>query len=200
MKKALVCLAVIGIIILAIGLRIWGIGWGLPTASHYYSYHPDENVVLGASRNIDLFNGQFDPKFYNYGSLYIYIVNIAVVTGAVSGYINLDTKDSASVIAGLSHMYLAGRLAALLLGVLTVYLVFLLGRRASGDRRVGLLAALLFAIVPLHVNAFQIPRRGCAGDLLCDSYAHIRLTHISGRPSITGLCAGWPLCRACGGH
>jgi hypothetical protein len=73
---------------LALGLRLWGIEWGLPNALHFYSYHTDETRILGVSRpgpdGLNLFAGQFLPHFYNYGSLQLYLINIAV--SIVSAY------------------------------------------------------------------------------------------------------------------
>ena len=136
----------IGIILLAVFLRFWGISWGLPDTTHYYSYHPDENIVMGVARQVNPLNGQFDTKFYNYGSLYIYMVNL----GIVFSDINFDAKDIAGVVSALAKTFLIGRYIAMILGILTVYLVFLLGRRAYG-RGVGILAALFMAIMPIHV-------------------------------------------------
>ena len=143
-------LAVPAIIVLAAGLRIWGIGWGLPTVRHYFSYHPDETTILLSALKVNLFAGEFKPGFYNYGSLYIFMVSIAAVFGSVFGLINLPSGDVFSRIGEVAKLYLAGRLIALVLGILTVYLIYLLGKRAYGHRA-GLLAALFMAVVPIHV-------------------------------------------------
>ena len=150
MSKRYASLAVPAIILLAVGLRTWGIGWGLPTDRHYFSYHPDEVTVLLSAMKVNLFAGEFDPGFYNYGSLYIFLVSIAAVFGSLFGLINLPSGDVFAKIGEIAKLYLSGRLIALVLGVLTVYLVYLLGKRAYG-RRTGLLAALLMAILPIHV-------------------------------------------------
>src|SRR5207244_2053518 len=39
-------LAVLALVILALALRLWGIGWSLPNQEHLFSYHPDEGVNL----------------------------------------------------------------------------------------------------------------------------------------------------------
>lgn len=150
MNKKLTILALLAILILAIGLRVFGIGWGLPNSRHYYSYHPDENMVLSAAMNINIFDGQLDPGFYNYGSLYIYVVSFALLLASGWGLVNLGSGDISKYIGDVSNMYMSGRIAALILGVLTVYLVYLLGKRAYG-RTVGILAALFMAVMPIHV-------------------------------------------------
>jgi hypothetical protein len=150
MNRKTAIFAVLGIMILAVAIRVWGIGWGLPTAKHFYSYHPDENIVFSAALNINLLDGQLDPKFFNYGSLYLYLVSIGLVLASGSGFVNLGKGDMAANIAEISKMYLTGRVVALLLGVLTVYAVYRLGKRAYG-RGTGVLAALFMAVAPIHV-------------------------------------------------
>jgi len=142
--------AAIAVIILAVGLRIWGIRWGLPTSLHYFSYHPDETITLFAATEVNLLEGRLDPGFYNYGSLYIYLVNIAVLLASSYGLINLPSGDIFSAIGEFAKMYMAGRAVAVLLGIITVYLVYLLGKRAYG-RGAGFLAALFMAVMPIHV-------------------------------------------------
>lgn len=139
------------IIILAAGLRIWGIRWGLPSSLHYFSYHPDETVNLLAAMRINFFEGQLDPDFYHYGSLFFYLVSIATLIGMGVGLINLPPDDPFSRISEFADLYMAGRIVALLLGVATVYLVYRIARLAYG-RRAGLFAALLMAVVPIHVT------------------------------------------------
>ncbi|HEY3297754.1 MAG TPA: glycosyltransferase family 39 protein [Armatimonadota bacterium] len=148
MSRKLTAAAVIGILILAAALRLWGAGWGLPDSRHYYSYHPDENMVFAAVQKI--LGGSLEPGFYNYGSLYIYMTAGSIITGIGLGCINPDSSDASSLVRTLHGMYLAGRLTALLLGLLTVYLVFRIGDRAYG-RGTGLIAALFMAAMPIHV-------------------------------------------------
>ncbi|MHB0913625.1 MAG: ArnT family glycosyltransferase [Armatimonadota bacterium] len=143
-------LVIIVILAAAIALRLCGLDWGLPSHDHFYSYHPDENIVLGAALNIDLFSGKLDPGFYNYGTLYIYAVNAAIFLAAGFGLINPGAADMSTNIGEFSNMYLAGRIVALLFALATVYAVYALARRAYGSRA-GILAALFFALLPLHV-------------------------------------------------
>ena len=150
MGKRYALLAVPAIVLLAAALRIWGIGWGLPTEQHYFSYHPDETTILFSAMKLNLFAGEFNPGFYNYGSLYIFLVSIAAVFGSLFGLINIPSEDVFSKIGEVAKLYMSGRLIAFALGMLTVYLVYLLGKRAYG-RRAGLIAALFMAILPIHV-------------------------------------------------
>lgn len=150
LNRKYLALAIILILLLAAGLRIWGIEWGLPTSKHYFSYHPDENVVLLASTNINFFDNQFDPGFYNYGSLYLYLLSFAILLASGWGFVNLPRGDIFSNIGEFAKLYMCGRVVAVLLGILTIYLVYALGRRAYG-KGTGVLAALFMAVLPLHL-------------------------------------------------
>ncbi|MHB0999008.1 MAG: ArnT family glycosyltransferase [Armatimonadota bacterium] len=150
MLKKYPAVAVVIVMILAAVIRIWGIKWGLPSDLHFYSYHPDENMVLGAANRVNILFGQFDPGFYNYGSLYIFLVSISVIISAMCGLVNLAAVDLSTNISQVANMYLAGRTVAVLMGITTVYFVYLLGKKAYG-RSAGILAAVFMAILPLHV-------------------------------------------------
>ncbi len=140
---------IIVILAAAAALRIWGLDWALPDSRHYASYHPDEAVILNAAMNVSMIAGNFDPGFYNYGSLYIFIVNLGITIGMLSGAINLS-GDPFAQIGEFAKLYLTGRILAVTLGILTVYLVYALGRRLYG-KPVGLLAGAFMAVAPLHV-------------------------------------------------
>ena len=137
---------------LALGLRLWGIEWGLPNALHFYSYHTDETRILGVSRpgpdGLNLFAGQFLPHFYNYGSLQLYLINIAV--SIVSAYMPAGHAPT-----GFTHLlyvdYLVGRLLTVAMGTGTVWALWAFGRRVYSEAA-GLTGALLLALTPLHAQ------------------------------------------------
>jgi len=85
----------------------WDRGWG---------FHPDENNLWGASRQIKLFS-KIDPQFYAYGGFPIYL------------YSFLDSKVQARAISALLQTAIIG-------------LLFITGRKLNGFRT-GLLAALM---------------------------------------------------------
>ena len=142
------------IVALGLGLRFWGIGWSLPDARHpLATYHPDEKVNLNAALQADIAHGQFDIHFYNYGTFYFYLVNLAHTVGAGYGAIpklptaNASPAAQAPTNAGL---FLAGRVVTALLGTLTLPVLYAFGRRLFG-RKAGLLTALLYGVAPLAV-------------------------------------------------
>ena len=65
--------AAVGLILIAaFALRVVGLRWGLPDAHHYFSYHPDEAPILYPA--MGMIRGDWNPHFFNYGTLYLYIV------------------------------------------------------------------------------------------------------------------------------
>jgi hypothetical protein len=124
----------------ALAVRVVGLGWSLPNDDHYFSYHPDEIFLLLPSFRFAA--GEFNPGFFNYGSLYLYLVGLpAVALGLV--------PDAGAFPRGLRPLYLEARLITALLGAATVALLYLALRREG--RSVALLSSALLAVCPLHV-------------------------------------------------
>ncbi|MEN6521182.1 MAG: glycosyltransferase family 39 protein [Armatimonadota bacterium] len=136
-----VAAAVAFITIAAFAFRICGIHWGLPDAFHQFTYHPDEVFQIGAMLRIDPFSFQLDPGFYNYPSGYMNLGALAVHTAPYYG-ITIDKS--------LISVYLIARITVVLLGALTVSVVYGAASRLYG-RAAGVLAALIMAIIPLHI-------------------------------------------------
>lgn len=132
-KRLLVAVGVIALL-----LRVAGIGWGLPGAEHLSSYHPDEWQAVETALSM-IARGSANPRFFNYPTLqpYLLALLLAPLLAAAPG-------------AGIGLFYLLGRLVTVGFGVATVVLVGLIGRRLGGPR-VGLVAAGLMAVLPLHV-------------------------------------------------
>jgi hypothetical protein len=126
--------------VVALALRLAGIGWGLPNSQHYFSYHPDEIFLLMPA--FGFAQGDWNPHFFNYGTLYIYLVGIPAVA------LHL-VPDSVRFPLGLAPLYLAGRIVTALLGAATIPVLYLALRRESKPHAWG--SALLLAICPLHV-------------------------------------------------
>ena len=144
-------LPLLGILLLALALRGWGLGWGLPSATHYFSYHPDESIVLGAAMRLNVFRGHMLPHFYRYGSLQLYLIYFANTLAFLFGSNTLLITDFATQHTAWAHQYLVGRGLTVAMGVGTVAVTYALGQRLWG-RRAGLLAALILAITPLHAQ------------------------------------------------
>ena len=140
------------VLLLALALRVWGITWGLPSATHYFSYHPDETVVLEKSSIVmNVFAGHLLPHYYNYPSLQLYLVCFANTLAALFGGLEIVPKDFSIWYPQWAKMYLVGRCLTVGMGVGTVWATYAVGARLWG-RRAGLAAGLLLAVMPLHAQ------------------------------------------------
>ena len=145
-------LPLVCVLAIALALRVWGITWGLPSATHYFSYHPDESVVLETSSlTMNVFAGRLLPHSYHYGSLQFYLVCFANTLGALFGGMDIVPKNFAVWYPQWAKMYLIGRLLTVGMGVGTVWVTYAVGAKLW-SRRAGLAAALILAITPLHAQ------------------------------------------------
>jgi hypothetical protein len=119
--------------VVAAGLRLWGINFGLPAL-----YRPDEDVTVG--RAMGVFHGILDPHFADWPHLYFYLAAAWLAPFRLLGLV----QDQASG-------YLWVRVLDALLGSLTVLLVLEFGRRAYGWLA-GFLGAAALAVAFLHVR------------------------------------------------
>jgi hypothetical protein len=131
--------ALVGILALALGLRVWGLRFGLP-----YFEHPDEWAVADEAMRM-LRTGEYTPFSYTYPTLYTYMqVGVAAfhfLWGAGVGLYRTPA-DIDPV-----RFYVWARALTALLGTGAVALTFLAGRSLYG-RTAGLLAAALIAVMP----------------------------------------------------
>ncbi len=145
-----------GIIILAIFLRLWGLGYDLP-----YIFHPDEPLHIRVSLRL-LLSGDLNPHFFFYPSLFIYLNALTdalyFLLGRLMGMFKgvhdlhpLVTLVGGTAYAPMPSLVLADRLLTLAASVGTVWVVARLGTYWTGKAEVGLLAALLTAIDPTMV-------------------------------------------------
>lgn len=142
----------LAIFLLALGLRVFGLSWGLPDEKHEYGFHPDEPIVYAVSQQVKPALGRLTPGFYNYGTFYLSAASIA--TDFASSY-------SASIEAGpnqgtwqMRRGILAGRWVNVLAGAGTALLVFLLLLR-----RTHLLGAALGGLAMAVAPAFVVHSR-----------------------------------------
>ena len=133
-----------GVLALALALRVWGSGFGLPA---YTRYHPDEHALVERAARI-LWTGEWNLGRFNYPPAYAYLQTGAYAAyflwGAAQGQWNQIMPFT------LPQYYHVGRLLTALMGTLTVLVVYLTGRDLK-DRRTGFLAAALLAGCYLHV-------------------------------------------------
>lgn len=142
--------AVVVLLGLALTLRLVGITWGLPDDTHLFSYHPDEYHSLRGAISMAL--GDPNPHFFNYGSLYLYLVGIAAALFRPEIFAALPeaTPGGALLPVMLREWTLIARIVTVLLATATVAVVYATAARIWGHRE-GLAAGLLLTLAPLHL-------------------------------------------------
>jgi hypothetical protein len=134
----------------ALGLRVFGLRYGLPAV-----YNPDEVAIM--SRALAFAKWDFNPHNFLYPSFYFYALFaweglaalLAVATRSVASFGAFQRE----FFLDPTRVFVAGRLLTALLGAGTVVATGMLGARVASNsgRLAGVLAALLLAVAPLHV-------------------------------------------------
>jgi 4-amino-4-deoxy-L-arabinose transferase-like glycosyltransferase len=130
--------AAVAVFTLAFALRIAGIRWGLPDATHFFSFHPDEFETAGRASRI-LNTGNWDPEFFNYGSLFLYVTTLLAWPLHALG-----------VVKTVVGTHVLGRLVAAAAGAATAVVARSMARRIAGPSFAAL-AGLFVALAPGHV-------------------------------------------------
>jgi 4-amino-4-deoxy-L-arabinose transferase-like glycosyltransferase len=128
---------------LALALRLWNIGHGVP-----YAVGVDEPQIVERAVSI-LKTGSLNPHVFDYGGLYIYVQALVALARFLVGATVGEFHSLAAF--GASDVYVWGRTVTALIGTATVFLVYQIGMRWWGARY-ALLAAALFAVFPPHVR------------------------------------------------
>jgi len=155
------------ILAVALWLRVFGPTWSAFDWGQGNFQHPDENFVGGTLvANLDYPNGLadlFNPNSkwnpavaaggaagFNYGSLPLYLIKIF---GSILGW--LGAHIPALSMWQTANPILVGRVLSGIFDTITVFLVFLLGKRLAGERT-GLFAAALacFAVLSMQLAHF----------------------------------------------
>jgi len=123
-------------------LRLWALPHGLPCCPGV-----DEPEVMERAVRM-MRTGDFNPRFFDYPSLYMYVESIASTARFLFGA--MQGKWAALAQAPTEEFYLWGRAVTAIFGTATVWIVYRAGLRWSG--RTALLAAVMIAVMPLHVR------------------------------------------------
>jgi len=123
-------------------LRFWALPQGLP-----FNPGVDEPEVMERAVRM-MKTGDFNPHFFDYPSLYMYIQSAVAVLRFVFGAIQGRWSSLAG--APTEEFYLWGRAVTALLGTATVWILYRAALRWS--ERTALLSAVMLAVMPLHVR------------------------------------------------
>lgn len=140
-RRGSIVLAVVPIATLAIALRAWRLGWGLPRG-----WFPDEMFfTFPAAGFVPLRRASFALTWFNYPALFGYLAGASTaLCYAVGLHAGQPHGFSPSTI-------LVTRATSAAAGVASVGLLGVAGTRLYGSVGVGLLAAALLAVTPFHV-------------------------------------------------
>lgn len=119
-----------------------------------YSRQPDEVITFMALQRMNPRRLDFDPKLYQYGGGYIYLIGAVVGLTSLLGLTHL-TSDTGVYLAEpeqFARFYVAARFVSLFFGALTLVAVTRLARRAAG-RTAGWIALVCAACCPVFFTA-----------------------------------------------
>ena len=127
-------IALAGALLTGLILRLWGIQWGFPRVD----LSPDELNVWNISARLRW--SDLDTHFYNYSGLTFYLNFLAAQVVRLFG-VSLQPHT----------LLLINRLWSVFFGTLTIPLVYFTARDLFEQRKAGLWAAWLVALLPIHI-------------------------------------------------
>ncbi|MCB9865630.1 MAG: glycosyltransferase family 39 protein [Phycisphaerales bacterium] len=115
-----------------------------------FTRQPDEMITIMALSGMRPRALQLDPRLYQYGGLFIYPVGAAIgACGALGVYpVTSDPAYYLANPASFGKFYITARAFAAAWGLVGIVVMYELARRIAG-RGAGLLAALLFVLLPV---------------------------------------------------
>ncbi len=138
--------------------RMIGLGWGIPlavppeTTGLRNSYHLDEDKYLRGAAKVSLRERNLDVGDYHWGTLQFYLVAGALKVAALSGFLKRPWRESFLEWRPdeFQRIYVVGRIVSAITGILSIFLIYKIGRKLM-DSTAGLMAAAFLAVTPLHV-------------------------------------------------
>lgn len=132
------------VFVAAFGIRVLGIGWGLPNEMRHQSLHPDEPLNLAVWN----YGDWLTPGFYNYGTLYFTAAKVAGEMGKTYGWVPVG--ESVPQWKTDKALTLGARVISSLAGAGSVAIVFALLLGVS-NLLGALMGSLALAVAPGHV-------------------------------------------------
>lgn len=144
------------IALIAVGLRLWHIDFGLPALND-----PDEPLFVMTAVDM-LRNGTLNPGWFGHPAtiLFYALALVFIAIGTIGIGFGIWSSPEALITAGFANpgiVFLPMRVFILLCGLACVYLTYRLARRAM-DRNIALLSAALLSVNALHIEYSQIIR------------------------------------------
>ena len=137
------------VLLAALGLRIWGIDFGLPNTLT----RPDETTIV--HRALAIGAGDLNPHFFRYPSLHFYVMafvyGLYYLAGLATGRFGGVDGFQYEFFADPSTIFILGRSVSAVMGTASVALVYGIAARWCG-RAAGMLSALFLSVAFLHVR------------------------------------------------
>lgn len=118
-----------------------------------FSRQPDEMITFMALQRMQPRQLDLDPKLYQYGGGYIYLVGATLAAGALTGLVHLTSNVGAYLERPelFAAFYVVARCVTLVFGGLLLVAVWRLAARAAG-RLAGWLALVFVALTPVFIT------------------------------------------------
>ena len=153
MKKMNQAWILVLILVLSLALRLTGIEWGLPSKTEtLHTFHPDESIILTGLSAMNPSKFDFNPHNFMGGTSHYYVS--AAVLKACSSLrlikLSSDKEFYRNNFREMDKVFLAGRAMSVTFALLTILLVFFIGKEVYNEK-VGLWAAFFMSMLPIHV-------------------------------------------------
>lgn len=155
--------ALAGILLLAAGIRLWGLFHDLP-----FSFFGDELHFM--KRSMALGTGDLNPHWFHKPALFMYIwlfvYGLYFLAGMATGRFESTAEFGAHFLTTPGQFLLLGRLVVFACGVITVWVVYRIARRVFESERAGLAAALVAAVLAPMIASSQHMKTDVPGGMM----------------------------------
>jgi 4-amino-4-deoxy-L-arabinose transferase-like glycosyltransferase len=147
----LLCICVLGL-----AVRLWGIDYGLPHEGMTYNQVTFEESKE-VHRAFKLGIGEYDRTFGKGGMFWILFFEFGVyyALSLAFGWVSDSREFAMRVLEDRTTAFMIGRVTVAFMGVLTLAVIYAVGRRLY-DQRTGLIAALIGALAYHHVQTSTV--------------------------------------------
>jgi len=137
------------IVLLALAVRVWGVGFGLP----FYNARVDESTM--AAPAVGFLSGDLNPHDFMYPTAFRYALAATyaawyLIASPFGVYSSLEALANRRF-ETIAPFFYMGRGLSVVMGTLTVWWVFLICRRLF-DETIAIVAAFFLALAYLHVR------------------------------------------------
>ncbi len=130
-------------------MRYWGINFGLP----HTEARPDETTIVRIA--FHFFSGDLNPHYFNYPTLYMYILFLLFIAYFLFGVITGRFTSLSDLLSEYSinptNFYLLSRFLSASLGIATIFLVYKIVKQTF-NKKTALIASSYLSLTYLHVR------------------------------------------------